>query len=224
MPCSHTHLADLIDMQYYPALIMLPPQDVDVTFRPEVMEDIISWLETEGNNIIYIYGELDPWTATALTAPTSTNSLTIIQSGANHYIRIIDLDERETVISVLEEWLGLDINIPELNVDTRAYPGDVAVCLGLPVHFYLFQNYPNPFNPVSTLRYDVPNACNVSLIVYDILGQEVIGLVNSLMEPGYYQVVWDGTAGDGRSVPSGIYIARLVTPEYRQSIKMLLLK
>jgi hypothetical protein len=94
----------------------------------------------------------------------------------------------------------------------------------LPQVFALHQNYPNPFNPVSTIRYDLPEASNVSLIVYDILGREVIRLVDGLTEPGYRQVQWDGRDQYGRAVPSGIYIARLATPEYSESIKMLLLK
>ncbi len=94
----------------------------------------------------------------------------------------------------------------------------------LPFSLSLHQNYPNPFNPVSTIRYDLPQGSEVSLIVYDILGREVARLVDSNMERGYHQTHWDGRDQSGRSVPSGIYIARLVTPEYSQSIKMALLK
>ena len=90
---------------------------------------------------------------------------------------------------------------------------------GLPTTFQLSQNYPNPFNPVSTIRYELPNSSAVSLIVYDNLGREVTRLVDSYREPGSHQVQWEGG-----EFPSGIYIARLVTPEYTNSIKMVLLK
>jgi len=83
----------------------------------------------------------------------------------------------------------------------------------------LFQSYPNPFNPVSTIRYELPISGDVSLMVYDVLGREVTRLVDSYREPGCHQVQWEGG-----EFPSGIYIARLVTPEYTHSIKMLLLK
>ena len=89
----------------------------------------------------------------------------------------------------------------------------------LPKEFALRQNYPNPFNPVSTLRFDLPQGSEVSLMVYDILGREVTRLVHSFLEPGSHQVQWEGG-----EFPSGIYIARLLTPEYTKSIKMLLLK
>ena len=90
--------------------------------------------------------------------------------------------------------------------------------------FNIFQNYPNPFNSVSTIRYELPHASDVSLIVYDLLAREVASLVDSHMEPGYHQIQWNGRNASGKRVPSGIYIARLVTLEYTNSIKMVLLK
>jgi hypothetical protein len=84
--------------------------------------------------------------------------------------------------------------------------------------------YPNPFNPVSTIRYELPQGSDISLIVYDLLGREVARLVNGYMELGYHQAQWDGRDKDGRAVPSGIYIARLATPEFSEAIKMVLLK
>lgn len=89
---------------------------------------------------------------------------------------------------------------------------------------FLSQNYPNPFNPTSTIQYELPEATNVTLVIYDILGREVITLVDQEMQPGYRATIWDARDHAGRLAPSGIYIARLNTPEYSQSIKMLLLK
>ena len=101
--------------------------------------------------------------------------------------------------------------------------GDNAAT-GVPIHFSLHQNYPNPFNPVTTLRLDLPQAAEVKLVVYDLLGREVVQLVKSRQQPGHHQVIWTGTTAEGRAAPTGIYIARLVTPEYKKSIKMVLLK
>ena len=100
-----------------------------------------------------------------------------------------------------------------------------------PQAFTLYQNYPNPFNPVSTIRYSLPQASEVLLIVYDILGKEVARLVEDHKGQGYHQVMWHGRDRNGLAVPSGIYIARLhatptagVTPEDSKAIKMVLLK
>jgi regulation of enolase protein 1 (concanavalin A-like superfamily) len=94
----------------------------------------------------------------------------------------------------------------------------------LPQKLHLHPAYPNPFNPATTLRYDLPHASEVSLIVYDLLGREVTRLMDGYRGPGYHQAQWDGHAKTGRSLPSGIYIARLVTLGYSKAIKMVLLK
>lgn len=106
----------------------------------------------------------------------------------------------------------IEYNVAPLSTEPRS--NDVA-----PGRLRLHTNYPNPFNPGTTIRYDLPEASVVRLIVYDLLGREVVVLVDDYMEPGYHQAQLDG-----RELPSGIYIARLITPEYAESIKMLLLK
>ncbi len=95
---------------------------------------------------------------------------------------------------------------------------------GLPDAFALEQNYPNPFNPATTIRFALPHAAVVRLVVYDLLGREVARLAEGRREPGYYQVVWNGRSAEGREVPTGIYIARLTTPTYAKSIKLVLLR
>jgi len=94
----------------------------------------------------------------------------------------------------------------------------------LPSKFALHPNYPNPFNPSTTLRIDLPAAGEVSLAVYDLLGREIAPLVVGRLEAGYHNLVWGGVDSQGRAVPSGIYIARLVTPGTSESVKMVLLK
>jgi hypothetical protein len=105
---------------------------------------------------------------------------------------------------------------------------DFAVALeaenALPTQYALHQNYPNPFNPTSTICYDLPEASDISLIVYDITGREVTRLVDDNLAPGYHRVIWNGKNSTGWAAPSGLYVARLVTPEYTKSIKMVLLK
>ncbi len=94
----------------------------------------------------------------------------------------------------------------------------------LPEQFALHQNYPNPFNPSTTIRFDLPVATAVHLIVYDLLGREVVRLVDQQMGAGYHHQVWNGRDRNGRELPTGMYIALLVTPEFKKSIKIVLLK
>lgn len=89
----------------------------------------------------------------------------------------------------------------------------------IPMEFELTQNFPNPFNPTTTIRFGLPEATNVKLIVYNLLGQEVITLVNGYRSAGSYDVIWNAS-----NLASGIYIYRLETGSYSISKKMNLLK
>jgi hypothetical protein len=104
------HLHDLLVTVPNPSYSFFAPKNVPLIFKPYVMQDIISWLQTEGNNIIYIYGSQDPWTAAAIELTGQTNSIKIVQQGANHYLRIDDLDEKDLVYSTIEQWTGIKIN------------------------------------------------------------------------------------------------------------------
>ena len=100
----------------------------------------------------------------------------------------------------------------------------------LPATFNLYQNYPNPFNPATTIEFDINHDGNsygmsdVTLDVFNILGQKVRTLVDEPMLPGRYTVEWDGTSENGGTVATGIYLYRLKVGEKHQSKKMLLLK
>jgi photosystem II stability/assembly factor-like uncharacterized protein len=89
----------------------------------------------------------------------------------------------------------------------------------IPSGYKLYQNYPNPFNPKSTIRFAVLKPGNVKIIIYDIQGREVSSLVNQQMMPGTYEVNWD--AGN---YPSGAYFYRMITTEYTETKKMVLIK
>ena len=95
---------------------------------------------------------------------------------------------------------------------------------GLPSAYALHQNYPNPFNPSTTLQFDLPAATDIHIVVYDLLGREIVRLVEQRLEAGYHQLVWNGRDRRGREVPTGMYIVLMATPEYRKSIKLVMLK
>jgi len=88
----------------------------------------------------------------------------------------------------------------------------------------LNQNYPNPFNPLTTISYSLPEATEVRLTVFNILGQQVIVLVDGFQEAGQYDVSWNSTNSDGQRVASGIYIYRIKTADLTDVKKMVLLK
>ena len=89
----------------------------------------------------------------------------------------------------------------------------------LPQTMYLEPNYPNPFNPATEIRYGIKVPGDVTLRVYDVLGRDVVMLVNAHREPGSYAVRFDG-----EGLPSGLYMYVLTTPEGTIGRKMMLLK
>jgi flagellar hook assembly protein FlgD len=94
----------------------------------------------------------------------------------------------------------------------------------MPVTYALEQNYPNPFNPTTTITYQLPEQRDVTLVVYNILGQVVKSLVQNVQSSGTYAVRWDGTNDHGTGVSSGVYIYRLKAGNFVQSRKMMMLR
>ena len=125
------------------------------------------------------------------------------------------------------------------NPDQGAYEHNTGTPTGvneiedLPTEFHLAQNYPNPFNPSTTIKYTIPTTpspspyqgeekwegFSVSLKVYDILGRDVITLVNEKQRPGIYEITWDAT-----DQTSGIYFYQIIAGEFIKTKKMILVK
>ena len=101
--------------------------------------------------------------------------------------------------------------------------GSVEVA-SLPQTFALFQNYPNPFNPFTQIRYRLPQASEVRMVIYDLLGREVRRLVEEHVEAGYHSAVWDGRDGLGQEVGSGVYLIRMEAKGFVGVRKMALIR
>ena len=93
-----------------------------------------------------------------------------------------------------------------------------------PRYFKLHQNYPNPFNPVTKIHYDLPKNSFVSIDVFDVMGNKIKSLVNSVQDAGYRSVYWDATNNLGQAVSAGMYIYTVNSGEFRATRKMALIK
>ena len=98
--------------------------------------------------------------------------------------------------------------------------------LDMPQQFSLNQNYPNPFNPVTTISFDVlgSDVANVTLTIYNVLGQSVRTLLASELRGGHYEVEWNGRNDAGQQLASGMYLYSLRVNELVQSKTMVLMK
>ena len=126
-------------------------------------------------------------------------------------------------VSASDGWLSTEgnggprslvVNISMLGLDE----------IGLPDVFALHDNYPNPFNPITNINYDIPEASNVSLAVYNIMGQKVRTLAQGAHEPGRYRIVWDATNDLGEGLSSGMYVYRIQAGDFVSVKKLILMK
>ena len=89
----------------------------------------------------------------------------------------------------------------------------------IPTSFALYQNFPHPFNPVTLIKYDIPRTGLVTITLYDVLGKEISKLVNESVKPGRYEITWDG-----KNFASGSYFYKIVSGDFTDIKKMILVK
>ena len=99
----------------------------------------------------------------------------------------------------------------------------------IPTDYTLFQNYPNPFNPITKINFSLPVEANVKLVIYNLLGQEVIQIVNDQLTAGNYSILWNAKDAGGNQITSGIYLYKLTASgingdEFQDIKKMILIK
>jgi hypothetical protein len=191
--------------------------DLEVTDRPDVMINMAEWYRTETGRtkettnfaradddfdrqpVTYFMGDFDA------SYPTSSDAY----MGATGSCPAGDLN-----------WFP--------SIDPATCPTGTAIeriSGEVPVQFKLNQNYPNPFNPTTNITYDLPDAAIVSLVVYNVLGQEVARLVDGQTQSaGVYRVTWDGLDQSGSKVATGMYFYQLQSGEKQVTKTMILLK
>jgi len=90
--------------------------------------------------------------------------------------------------------------------------------------FALHQNFPNPFNPSTMIQFNLPEAADVRIDIYNTLGQRVASLVESHLPIGSHSIAWDGTDSKGQPVVAGMYIYQIKAGSFVDAKKMLLLR
>lgn len=201
-----------LDIQYNPqAVEMLPPLLTDASgdFRLRYSDNGAGHLK------VLIYSD-HPW-----------NEQELIQEGLADIVKLPFVSRSS---------IGADdtrqVRITKAFISTGAAKNVPVEGLGgpaLPNKFELFQNRPNPFNPETIIDFyingdDFSGAEQVTLEVFNILGQKVKTLLDEALVPGQYSVVWDGTDEYGQRSASGIYLYRLRVGDADQTKKMILLK
>ena len=141
-----------------------------------------------------------------------------------HVLPVADnLEEGDEIIRLVGTIDGLEGDEVAITISDPA--AAKAAVQTLPEAFALADNFPNPFNPTTTIQYALPQAADVELTVYNVVGQPVRTLVAEHQSAGHYAVEWDATNDSGHSLSSGMYFYRLQAGgEFLEAKKMLLLK
>ncbi|MDP2209753.1 MAG: right-handed parallel beta-helix repeat-containing protein [Bacteroidota bacterium] len=199
--------------------------EFQILFNPSHLS-LISSLNTSATSMFSLY-QTEQTPGNLLLKLTSMNEI-LEDSAALIYMKFIPKQSSiNTSISFQKVRLNSQTTaeIPVANVSN----GYITINLTaddkpLPSEFELYQNYPNPFNSETIIKYCIQKSGNVSLIIYNILGQKVATLVSEHLETGTYKVGWDGKNSSGVNLPSGIYFTRLNIGRLSRSIKLVLLK
>ena len=146
-------------------------------------------------------------------------------------VAVLDIQTRKIYQDVLVNPFTIDDRL-KLGYELKFVAGDPAyvesmlleILSQIPSEFALGQNYPNPFNPITRLDYLLPRRSDVSIRVYNMLGQEIITLLKQEQPYGKYSVSWNGLDKYGKQVASGVYFTELKAGKVRRVTKMLLLK
>ncbi len=128
--------------------------------------------------------------------------------------------------AILDGLLDCSWGLGTVLSDMGAYGGGDSALVSIdgqdprvPNQFTLTQNYPNPFNAATTLRYNLDQADNVALTIYNIIGQRIAIPFEGFQQAGEHAFIWDAA-----NYPSGVYFARLEIQEQSKTIRMVLLK
>ena len=105
--------------------------------------------------------------------------------------------------------IGGEVEDYELTISPETGVEDDPLGAQIPDKFDLFQNYPNPFNPETTIKFQLPQAGEVIVTIYDVYGREVKTLIHGQWAAGVHSVIWDGTDQRGQGVASGMYFYRI---------------
>ncbi len=177
-------------------------QVVKLTWDPNPEENIMHYTVYRGNSS---QPEQAYATVPALRTVYYDTSITI---GRTYYYRMTATDSAKNISDYSDE--VMIVAIP--HIDGRV---DTLIANSLDI-----QNYPNPFNPETMIQFTIPEAGHLNLTVYDILGREVIKLVDEYKIAGQHTIKWRGLDSEGKRVGSGIYFCRLEMNRYSGVIKL----
>jgi len=136
---------------------------------------------------------------------------------AGEILKIVIEDQKNSVCLENEVVLTYD---PENEAEAVVLEGTKEN----PLKYSLGQNYPNPFNAETTIEYQLPEDAQVTMTIYNSMGQEIRRLIESKQSAGSHKIVWNGLDNQGKAVTSGIYHLKMQSPSFVGTQKLLIMK
>lgn len=201
-----------------------------VTICTAVGDQIKSQLVSDGNSGAYITwedhrnsGNADIYAqriASNAALTWSANGFAICTIGEDQLSPMILSNGNQGAIVVWQDFRsGNNFDIYHTGFNTNGFITNIGGVTLTPNEFKLSQNFPNPFNPVTNISFTIPTQSQVTLKVYDIIGNEIATLVNEVKQEGVYSISFDA-----KNLASGYYFYRLNAGEFSETMKMVLLK
>ncbi|MDW7679262.1 MAG: FG-GAP-like repeat-containing protein [bacterium] len=144
----------------------------------------------------------------------------IVLGDRGFYVDDLDGDGKKDIAATRWDWSEVNI----LRTSDVPFITKLAAIEVVPIDYQLEQNYPNPFNPTTIIKYQLPKNTDVSVRIYNVVGQLVRVLVDEKQIAGNYSINWDGKDNHGLFVSSGLYFYMIRTTDFVKSRKMLLIR
>lgn len=186
--------------------------------------------EIQSPPVDYVYEDGQYWDITHYNLPVTADSVIATlyyQTTSKEYVEFLRNENRTNSAgqNLYNSWMASGKSQPEIMARGRAAVDVTVTDAGeMPFVYNLEQNYPNPFNPTTRIRYSVAEKSDVLINIYNISGQRVRTLANSVHEPGRYTIDWDGRNDRGDNMASGLYFIRFSAGSHSFTRKAVLLR
>jgi len=216
--------------------------DLDVPALPTIESFIAVRMEINGNGDFHYGSDIRSleefngvWNlklvSNDISGPYTFSIMTQSDIPSGLHFSLLDIPNKNVIQNIFSETITINESLGS-GYDIKIIAGDQQyvddmirqILEDIPNEFSLSQNYPNPFNPTTKIDFALPRSADVSITIYNLMGQKVNVLMNSNLEYGYHTVIWNGLDQFGSPVASGVYFSELRSKSFRQTKKMLLLK
>ena len=213
--------------------LLTPADGAEVVLNDTAQTVMFSWnaaVDLNGDQVIY---QWFPLGGSPVATGNGAQDTFLVRTGQDllPYFGAADTVELAWTVITKDPGPTLVYNSDTLTVTLiRGTITGVVEEMGLPREFALQQNYPNPFNPTTTIQFALPMQATVTLKIYDLVGREIVTLVEGVQPAGYHEVNWNSSNAAGLTLASGVYFYRLEAQPvdggnaFIQLKKMMLLK